>query len=116
MTSYFILQVIGALVLLIWALAMVEQLIKKGFDLGVFVLFMASLFLLLIVIIPDSFRNLFEKIGFLRPLDAFLVITSIISLLLVANMYLKQKELDRNMTKIVQNISLKDLDEYKNKK
>lgn len=117
MTSYLILQIIGVLVLLTCALVLIEQLKKKGFDLGVFALFIISMFLLLIVIIPDNFRNLFEQLGFFRPLDAFLVITSIISLLLVSNMYLNKKQLDRNMTKIVQNISLKDLDEsIKNKK
>lgn len=110
MTSYVILQIIGTLILLICALVLIEQLIKKGFDLGIFILFVVSDFLLLIIIFPNQLRSFIEQIGFFRPLDAFLVVTSITSLLLVANIYLRQKELNNNITKIVQHISLKDLD------
>lgn len=117
MTSYIALQIIGTLILLIWVFALIEQFIRKGFDTGVFFIMAVSIFLLLIIAFPDQLRNFLEQIGFLRPLDAFLVIASITSLLLVANIYLKHKELDRNITKIVQSMSLKDLDEFiKNKK
>ncbi len=117
MTSYIALQIIGTLILLIWVFVLVEQLIRKGFDLGVFFIMAVSIFLLLIIAFPDQLRNFLEQVGFLRPLDAFLVITSITSLLLMANIYLKQNELNRNITKIVQHISLKDLDGFiKNKK
>ena len=112
MTSYIIIQIIGTLLILLWALALFEQLIKKGFDLGIFIILIISSLMLLIILIPDQLRDFFEQIGFARPLDAFLVITSITSLLIVGKVYLKQNELNRNITKIIQNISIKDLDDF----
>ena len=116
MTSYIIIQIIGTLLIFIWALALFEQLVKKGFDFGTFIFLIVSMLLLFIILLPDQLRDVLGQIGFVRPLDAFLVITSITSLLIVGKVYLKQNELDKNITKIVQNIAIEDIERVLNNK
>lgn len=111
MTDYIILQIIGILVFSIWIICLIEQLIKKGFNLEISILLIISIFLLAIIAIPNRISGLLNQIGFIRPLDAFLIIVSVTSLLLAGKIYVKQIESNRNITKIVQILAIKELDD-----
>lgn len=111
MIGYIMLQIVGVFIFLVWTIILIEQLFKKCFDTEIFILLIITIFLLSIVVIPNHLNGLLEYIGFSRPLDAFLVIASIGSLLLAGKIYLKYVELNKNTTKIVQNLAIKEFDD-----
>ena len=64
--------------------------------------------LMIIIAIPEKISELLFSAGFIRPLDAFLSITSITALFIGVKIYLKQVEVNRNITKIVQHVGIKE--------
>ena len=100
-----IIQILGALTIIL-ALGIVIY-YTRIYGVDKIILFLSIVFLTLFVLVafPSLFR---DKIafGFIRPLDAFLTFTSMAALLMSLALYLRLKKTEKDITRIVQEISL----------
>ena len=101
-----IIQLLGAITLLL-ALGIILYYIRI-YGVDKIILFLSVVFLTLFALVafPSLFR---DKIafGFIRPLDAYLTFTSMAALLMSLALYLRLKKTEKDITKIVQEISLR---------
>jgi len=105
-----IIQIIGFLILLAVLVILVDSIKRRGFD--AFIVFLALVICILsvIVIFPGYVADFLGAMGFYRPLDAFLTFVSITALIVCTKVYLKQKELDKNITELVRHVALEEVD------
>ena len=73
------------------------------------ILFLTLVFssLILLVAFPYIFRDQIQ-LGFIRPLDAFLTITSVAALLTSMALYLRLRKTEQDLTKIVRDFALQE--------
>lgn len=102
-------QLLGALVLLSIAALLVLYVRKKGVDPLVFALVAVLVVLAAIAAFP---RQAFQFLPwFFRPFDAFLTILAVTTFLLAVKTYLKQRDHERALTRIVRESALRDVQE-----
>ena len=92
-------QIIGTIVLVVALVRVLVGLRRDRSDTGTLLLVLALCALLYITLLPGHFTRALTLLAFIRPLDAFLTVTSVTSLLLCLLMYLRINELYRTITK-----------------
>ena len=111
-----ILQIIGFIAILIILFLIIRNVRREGVELTNALLGVLLFILLILIVLPEQLETLLQRIGFFRPLDAFLVLVAAGSLVLSVRVYLKEKEMDRNITKIVQSLAIKGVKKEKHEK
>ena len=106
MVSIGLIQILGTLVLIFLLGMIIKNSLKRGYDLLNSFLMVLLVILILIVLFPGYLNRILGAIGFIRPLDAFLAFVSVSSLLLVIKIYLKQMEMDSNISEIIRHMAL----------
>lgn len=106
-------QIFGLVILLFFLVIIIFEIKKKGIDL--YKLSMVSILVILIslILFQNWFRKLVSVLGFLRPFELFLTIAVISALIFSFVGYLKQKRNESDITKLVQNIGIKEWKEKK---
>jgi hypothetical protein len=102
-----IIQVIGAVIILMALFMLFEHVRRRGVDIYIGFLFIVFLVLLVIVITPQDIAG-FLTFGFTRPLDAFLTITAVSALFLCVIIYFSQREINKNITELVRKKALEE--------
>jgi|GEM_PF-1399546 hypothetical protein len=100
-----LIQILGLFVLIGILFYLIKS-AKKRVDAAILLTIMIFVLLLIIAIIPQKLESFLEQIGFWRPFDAFLTLLSTTSLILALKIYLKQKEAEKAITKIIQHLAL----------
>jgi len=104
-------QIIGTIVLVLALVRVLAGLRRDRSDTGALVLALALCVLLYITLLPEHFARALALLAFNRPLDAFLTVASVTSLLLCLRVYLRLNEMDRNLTTVVRHLSLREDEE-----
>ena len=101
-----ILQVLGAIIFLV-SLGIILY-YTRIYGVDKFIVFFTAVFITLFALVafPSIIRDKIAY-GFIRPLDAFLTFTSTAALLTSLALYLRLKKTEKDITKIVQEISIK---------
>ena len=106
MTIIFV-QILGLIVIIAILSLIIRLMRKEGIDVTNLLLLLIFIVLAVIVIVPDELSYFLRIVGFIRPLDAFLVIALVGSLLLSLKVYIKEREMGKDITKIVQTLAIK---------
>jgi len=109
MPEILLIHIFGIILLALVTLILFVNIKKKGFDIFTLFVLLAVIFLLAMVLYKQPFYSLSTKLGFLRPFELFLTITSVLALLLAIKLYLAYKTTERDITTIVQHLGIKEL-------
>ncbi len=102
-----ILQIFGILIFL-FALSLVIHYSRiYGIDRLVLFLIPVLVILLVLVSFPYAFRQQLN-LGFIRPLDAFLTVSSVSALLMCMGIYFRLRKSEKDLTRLVQELAARD--------
>ena len=109
-------QVFGGIVLFIITIYLLSYIKKEGLDFITFFFLIILLSLWVIVLVPAYLNPLFVRIGFYRPFDVLIAIIATSSLVLTLKLYISMKRMDKNITEIVRNEAIKEVEKEEEKK
>ena len=101
-TSAGIIVFIAILAFVIWNIK------KKGADILSIVFIFINFILLTMIILPEFTYNFIISLGFLRPEIAFLSIVSITAFFMSLKLYFKQREIEKEITKLSREFALNE--------
>ena len=109
-------QVFGGIILFVITIYLLNYIKKEGLDFITFFFLIILLSLWIIVLVPAYLDPLFVRIGFYRPFDALIAIIATSSLVLTLKLYISMKRMDKNITEIVRNEAIKEVEKEKKDK
>ncbi|ADG12929.1 Protein of unknown function DUF2304 [Methanocaldococcus infernus ME] len=104
-----LIQIVGLIIILFALTRVIKQIKKKSMELeeGIFWLFV-WLLALLIVIFPNFMSYLATVLGVGRGVDVIIYLSIILLFYLVYRIYARLEKLEREITKIVREIAIRD--------
>ncbi|RLG55830.1 MAG: hypothetical protein DRN95_07440 [Candidatus Hydrothermarchaeota archaeon] len=106
-------QVFGGIILFVITIYLLSYIKKEGLDFITFFFLIILLSLWIIVLVPAYLNPLFVMIGFYRPFDVLIAIIATSSLILTLKLYISMKKIDKNITEIVRNEAIKEVEKEK---
>jgi len=109
-------QIFGGIVLFVITIYLLSYIKKERLDIVTFFFLIILLSLWVIVLVPSYSNYILSRIGFYRPFDALIAIIATSSLILTLRLYISVKKIDKNITEIVRNEAIKEVERSKKDK